>query len=76
MHTPKQLNLFEYARRAQAVRAKPAAAPLTLADYRRMLHSAQVMQLNPRYTAREHGLLSNLERYLRAQIRMERARSR
>jgi hypothetical protein len=69
MDTPKQLNLFEYARRGPAVPAKPA--PLTLADYRRMLHSAQVT-LNPRYTAHEHGLLANLERYLRTQITMAR----
>jgi hypothetical protein len=70
--TPKQLNLFEFARRAAAVPAKPAEAALTVDDYRRMLHSAQVIQLNPRYTPRDLGLLANLERFLRTRIRMER----
>lgn len=71
MDTPKQLNLFEFARRAVVAPAKPAEAPPTVDRYRRMLHTAQIMQMNPRYDGREQGLLANLERHLRRRIRME-----
>jgi hypothetical protein len=54
--------------------AKPAEAPLTVDHYHRMIHATQVM--NPRYDAREQGLLANLERHLRRRIRMLRCRFR
>jgi hypothetical protein len=65
--TPKQLNLFEWARRAVAPPAKPPA--VQIADCRRMLHTAHVMAMNPCYTPREQGLLTNLEGHLRWRIR-------
>jgi hypothetical protein len=72
MPTPKQLNLFEFARRAVGVPAKPAAAQVTIADTRRMLHTVQVMQMKPGYTARQLALLADLERWLRTSIKMAR----
>jgi hypothetical protein len=71
MNAPKQLNLFEFAGRAVAAPAKPATTQLTIADKRRILHVAQVMQMNPRYTALHRALLANLERWLRTLIKIE-----
>ena len=51
--------------------AKPTTTQLTIADKRRILHIAQVMQMNPRYTALHRALLANLERWLRTLIKME-----
>jgi hypothetical protein len=47
MDRPKQLSLFGWARRAEA--APATTTQLTIADKRRILHVAQVMQMNPRY---------------------------
>jgi hypothetical protein len=50
MAAPRQLS-FEFG--PVAVPAKPLAPALTIADCRRMLHTAQVFQLNaPRYRPR------------------------
>lgn len=71
MDAPRQLNLFEYARRAEAAPAKPAEAPLSVDRYRCMIHTTQVMQMNPKYNSREQGLLAKLERHLRRRVRTE-----
>jgi hypothetical protein len=67
--TPRQGNLFEWARRAAAAPAKPPAVQITLANVRHQLHVCMIMQMAPNYTEREHSLLANLERHLRCQIR-------
>jgi hypothetical protein len=52
-----------------AAPAKPPVLEITLVDLRRMLHSAQIMRMNPRYSPREVGILANLDRRLRWSIR-------
>lgn len=69
MDRPKRLNLVEWARRAEA--APATTTQFAIADKRRILHVAQVMQMNPRYTALHRALLANLERWLRTLIKME-----
>jgi hypothetical protein len=69
MARPKQLSLFEWARRAEA--APATTTQLTIADKRRILHVAQVMQMNPPYTPLRRELLANLERWLRTLIKTE-----
>jgi hypothetical protein len=62
---PRQLELFAHRRAADQ---KRSVAP-TLEELRRIMHAAQVMQMNPRYSERERCLLANLEGHMRRQIR-------
>jgi hypothetical protein len=52
-----------------AVPAKPLALALTTADCRRILHAAQVMQMNTARPARELFALGRLEVWMRGMIR-------
>jgi hypothetical protein len=70
MPTPKQLNLFEFSRRAVGVPAKPAAARVTIADTRRMLHTVQVMQMQPGKSPERLEMLHQFERSCRAEIKL------
>jgi hypothetical protein len=56
-----------------AVPAKPP--PLTIADCRRILHTAQVMQLNTARPARELYAPGRLEVWMRAMIKEQAASS-
>jgi hypothetical protein len=65
-HDPRQLSLF--ARRPEAP-TKPSEPSLTVEDCRRILHTAQVMQLNTARPARELFALGRLEVWMRGMIR-------
>jgi hypothetical protein len=61
---------FQFAQRSVVVPAKPAATrTLTIADCRRILHTAQVMQLNIARPARELYALGRLEVWMRGMIK-------
>jgi hypothetical protein len=81
MDTPRQLNLFEWSRRAVAAPSKPQAAPVmpdmdtlqrALAAVRQELHNLQVMQMRPNRTPEELAFLHQLERSCRAEIKLRR----
>jgi hypothetical protein len=65
-HDPRQLSLF--ARRPLAP-TKPSEPSLTVEDCRRILHTAQVMQMNTARPARELFALGRLEVWMRGMIR-------
>jgi hypothetical protein len=83
MDTPKQLNLFEFARRVAMAPTKPPAAPVRravmpdmetlerkLAGARQELHNLQVMQLRPNQSPEKLDLLDKFERSCRAEIKL------
>jgi hypothetical protein len=65
-HDPRQLSLF--ARRPETP-TKLSEPSLTVEDCRRILHTAQVMQMNTARPARELHALGRLEVWMRGIIR-------
>jgi hypothetical protein len=80
MDTPKQLSLFEWARRAVAASAKrPArsapdmdALQRALANVRQELHNLQVMSLRPGQSPERLEMLHKLEVSCRAEVKLRR----
>jgi hypothetical protein len=80
MDTPKQLSLFEWARRAVAPSAKRPArsAPdmdtlqRALAGARQELHNLQVMSLRPGQSPEQLEMLRKLEVSCRAEVKLRR----
>jgi hypothetical protein len=77
--TPKQLSLFDWARRAVAAPAKPQAAPVmpdmdtlqrALANVRQELHNLQVMSLRPGQSPERLEMLRKLEVSCRAEVKL------
>jgi hypothetical protein len=60
---------FQFDRPPVAVPATPAAEQTTIADCRRILHTAQVMQMNTARPVRELYALGRLEVWMRRMIR-------
>jgi hypothetical protein len=67
-NAPRQFS-FQSGRPPVVVPATPAAEQTTVADCRRMLHTAQVMQLNTARPARELYALGRLEVWMRGMIK-------
>ena len=65
---PRQLS-FQFGRPPVVAPSKPTPEPTTIADCRRILHTAQVMQLNTARPARELYALGRLEVWMRGMIR-------
>jgi hypothetical protein len=65
-HDPRQLSLFAWRSEAPTRASEPS---LTVEDCRRILHTAQVMQMNTARPARELFALGRLEVWMRGMIR-------
>jgi hypothetical protein len=68
INASRQLS-FEFGRPAMVVPATPAAERITIAECRRILHAAQVMQLDTARPAHELDALGRVEAWMRRMIR-------